>query len=172
LTTHSTLALAILLAGNTTLALACDEWPDVVHVLRHAEKADPRDGDSALSAKGWCMAGTLPKTLAGENIVAIFVTELKRTQQTAMSLAEYSGTAATVIPKDDHAALMQAICDAGKAGQVENVVVIGHESTVPLVMKDLGAAKRTPDYGDLFSIAPAADSMVTERYGDLCDQKM
>jgi phosphohistidine phosphatase SixA len=167
--TKSIFAVAILFLTNGSLSLACDEWPDDVVLLRHAEKSDPSDPDSALSAVGWCMAGDLPKVLAGKNITAIFVTDKKRTQQTARSLGEYTGTTPTILPKGHHDALMAAICGAGKSGQTETVVVIGHESTVPRVMEDLGVAKVTPAYGDLFTVIPFAGRTDRSRFGDCCN---
>lgn len=164
-----TIAITSLFGTSGAGASACDEWPDKIYVLRHAEKADPSDADSPLSDRGWCMAAKLGDALANDNVTAIFVTKKRRTQQTAENLAERKGLTPTVIPKTDHDDLMTAICKAGNAEHVESVVVVGHESTVPKVLDALERENKRPAYGDLFIVVPSVPGVDEARYGDRCD---
>jgi len=161
-------ALGLSLAVQGVASLGCSEWPDKVYLLRHAEKASDGSSDSALTPKGWCMAGALPGTLKGEKITAIFVTDKKRTRQTAMSLSRYAGVEPTILPQGDNAALLTAICDAGKARETEAVIVVGHTTTIPEIMEGLGVQGKRPKYGDLFVVDPSAVSMDSARYGEFC----
>jgi phosphohistidine phosphatase SixA len=109
-----------------------------VFIVRHAERADagttPMAGaDPNLSDAGVARARSLAAMLKDAGITAIFITEYKRTQQTAAPLATALGLSPVTIPSADTAGLVAKV----KASP-GNVIVIGHSNTVPAVIKGLG----------------------------------
>ena len=108
-------------------------------IVRHAERADaggttPMTGaDPNLSDAGLARARSLAAMLKDAGITAIFVTEFKRTQQTAAPLATALGVTPVTIPSADTAGLVAKV----KASP-GNVLVVGHTNTVPEVIKGLG----------------------------------
>ena len=109
-------------------------------VVRHAERADTSSGapatmaaDPDLSEAGRARATSLAAMLKDAGVRAIFVTEYKRTQQTAAPLAEALGLTAIVVPAKDTAGL------AARLKKVDgNALVVGHSNTVPEVITELG----------------------------------
>jgi broad specificity phosphatase PhoE len=149
----SVLCLALLLLSTATAAAQHS-----VFVVRHAERADGgatgmTASDPDLSDAGKARAQSLVAALKDAGITAIFVTEFKRTQQTAAPLAAALGLQPTVVPSRDMAALIEKL--KGTAG---NVLVIGHSNTVPEVIKQLGVADAVKladtDYDFLFVVTP------------------
>jgi broad specificity phosphatase PhoE len=69
------------------LAAAADAAP-VVFVVRHAEKTTGGGNDPELSPAGHKRADALARILQDSQITAIFVTEFKRTQETAAPTAK------------------------------------------------------------------------------------
>jgi phosphohistidine phosphatase SixA len=111
-----------------------------VFVVRHAERADAgttaakvAGADPDLSDAGRRRAESLAAMLEDANIRAIFVTEYKRTHQTAAALVKRSGVAPTVVTSKDTPGLAKQVTAA--AG---NVLVVGHSNTVPELLKALG----------------------------------
>ena len=126
-----------------------------VFVVRHAERADAGAGgtmmaaDPELSDTGRARAQALAATLRDAGITAIFVSEYKRTQQTAEPLATKLGLQPTVVTAKDPAALIEKINAA-----TGPVLVIGHSNTVPEILGKLGVENPPKlgdqDYDDLF----------------------
>ena len=79
--------LASLLSILLLLAAAADAAP-VVFVVRHAEKTTGGGNDPELSSAGHERADALARILKDSQITAIFVTEFKRTQETACANSE------------------------------------------------------------------------------------
>lgn len=108
--------------------------------VRHAERADSVPGkspsmgsDPDLSDAGRARAASLAAMLKDAGITAIYVTEYKRTQQTAAPLATSLGVTPTVIKADDTAALVSALnANSG------NALVVGHSNTIAAAIKALG----------------------------------
>ena len=94
--------------------------------------------------------------LKDAGITAIYVTEYKRTQQTAAPLAAALNVTPVIVKAGDVALLIAQIKQ--RSG---NVLVVGHSNTVPDIIKSLGVT--TPvtiadaEYDNLFLIN-AADS--------------
>lgn len=110
-----------------------------VIVLRHAEKASETDPDPELSLFGEDRGIALTRFLRGNRVDAIYVTELKRTQQTAAALARQRGLKPEVVPAGDVAGLLAKL----KALPKEQVpVVIGHSNTIPQILAGLGVTKK------------------------------
>ena len=129
-----------------------------VFVVRHAERADTQSGappmggsDPDLSPTGHARAQALAGVLRDADIRTIFVTEYKRTQQTAAPLARLLGIQPSTIVAKDTPSLVAAIKDAPGA-----VLVVGHSNSVPDVLKLLGAGEPITigdnDYDDLFVV--------------------
>jgi broad specificity phosphatase PhoE len=129
-----------------------------VFVVRHAERADTESGapptggsDPDLSQAGQTRAAALAAVLRDANIRTIFVTEYKRTQQTAAPLAKRLGIQPTRIVAKDTPALIAAITNAPGA-----VLVVGHSNSVPEILKMLGVAETISigdnQYDDLFVV--------------------
>jgi phosphohistidine phosphatase SixA len=123
-----------------------------IFLVRHAERADA-DGvaqkDPELSAAGKRRAQALAATLRDAKIGAIYVTEFKRTQETAKPLAEKLAIEPIVVPARETAQLVAKL----KAG-TGPALVVAHSNTLPDILKALGIASPPSigesDYGDLF----------------------
>jgi broad specificity phosphatase PhoE len=129
----------------TTVLSACLVAPAVgqsVVLVRHAERADTAAGgaptmaaDPDLSDAGRARARRLADMLRDAGIAAIFVTEYKRTQQTAAPLAAALGLTPVVIKAAETKALITRI-RAVKG----HALVVGHSNTVPEVAAALAGA--------------------------------
>jgi broad specificity phosphatase PhoE len=121
-----------------------------VFVVRHAEKADATK-DPDLSEAGRARAETLAKVLRDAKIAAIYVTEFKRTQETAAPSAKALGITVTVSPAQDSAALIAKLRASNG-----NALVVGHGDTIPNLMKALGISEPSNiadnDYDNLFVV--------------------
>jgi broad specificity phosphatase PhoE len=131
-----------------------------VFVVRHAERADggagvPATGtarpDPDLSDAGKARAESLAAALKHIQITAIFVTEFKRTVQTAEPTARALGIQPTVVAASDPTALLDRINAA-----TGNVLVVGHSNTVPDILGRLGVKTTVKledaDYDNLFIV--------------------
>jgi phosphohistidine phosphatase SixA len=134
-----------------------------IFVVRHAERADTSGGapammatDPDLSEAGHTRAGALAALLKDADIGAIFVTEFKRTQQTAAPLAKALGIAPLVVPAKDTAGLVARLKKAGT-----NALVVGHSNTVPDVITALGVSRPVAvadtEYDNLFIVVGAPE---------------
>ena len=121
-----------------------------IFIVRHAERVDSSK-DSDLSEAGRARAGALAKMLKDANITAIYVTEFKRTQQTAAPLAKALGIPVTTLPAKDNAALITKLRTLNG-----NVLVVGHGDTIPGLIKELGISDpiniAENDFDNLFEI--------------------
>lgn len=122
-----------------------------VFVIRHAEKADATSKDPDLSDAGRARAESIARTLRDAKITAIYVTEFKRTRQTAEPFARAIGMSPTVVPASAPADLIAQLKHASG-----NVLVVGHGNTIPDLMKGLGltdpVAIGENDYDNLFVV--------------------
>jgi broad specificity phosphatase PhoE len=104
-------------------------------VVRHAEKATDDPRDPSLSAAGQARARWLARRLQGQDLVAVYATGYRRTQQTVAPVAGAHGLAISTYdaaqPFDEFA---QALLDAHHAG---TVLVAGHSNTVPGIVAAL-----------------------------------
>ena len=138
----------------------------IVFLVRHAERADEpaRDQkDPALSAAGEARAVRLSSMLERAGIGAIYVSEYKRTQDTAAPLAAKLKVKPEMVPANT-AALVAAM-RAGHAN--DNVLIVGHTSTIPAILKALsGVSLEIPesDYGNLIVVVPATRAVSTIRF--------
>ena len=137
---------ALLLSG---LFLSAAAAQSTIFLVRHAEKAAAGGNDPDLSDAGRARAESLAATLKDSGISAIFVTELKRTQQTAAPLAKMLHVEPATVPAKDSAGLVTRL-----RALTGNALVVGHTNTIPDLLKLLGVT--TPvsiednDYDNLF----------------------
>lgn len=163
--------------GRCTVAVAMLTMTPVafaqsIFLVRHAERADAGMAaattmatDPDLSDAGRARAETLATMLKDARITAIFTTEYKRTQQTAVPLAKRLGIQPQTISAKDAEGLVAKVKAAGG-----NVLVIGHSNTIPDVLKRLGVEIPVKigdgDYDDLFVVtAGQKPTMVRLHYG-------
>jgi len=144
----------------------------LVLLVRHAERADggaaspsmTSPADPPLSAAGEARAQRLATMLADAGITAIFVTEFKRTQDTAKPLAARLNLSPQVSASGDAAALVAKI----KAEHSRGVVlIVGHSNTVPALIKAYGGPDvkiADPEYDNLFVVVPETGAMTRIRY--------
>ena len=144
----------------------------VIYLTRHAEKGlrGPDDEDPPLSAKGRARAKALTEHLKDAEIAAIYVTQHRRTQETAAELARLRSLSPHVVPAGSTQELVDHLLRHHRG---ERVLVVGHSNTVPEIIAALGVA--TPvvmderDYGDLFVVTrPEGGTarVVREHVGD------
>jgi phosphohistidine phosphatase SixA len=150
-----------------TLLLILSFGPSVfaqgtIFLVRHAERADTGPGakpdmakDPSLSDIGHARATSLATLLKDAGITAIFVTEFKRTQETAAPLAKSRGITPVIVSSSDTAALIARLKQTSG-----NVLVVGHSNTVPNIVKELGVTSSIAigdnDFDNLFLI-PAGE---------------
>jgi phosphohistidine phosphatase SixA len=132
--------LAFIIASILGLTLvagwAVASWGSTTVVLvRHAERL-PEGRDPELSEIGARHAQRLAEMLEYSGIAAIYVSEARRTQQTAAPLAAATGVNPQVVPADRHKRLLRRL-KWRHGGDV--VLVVGHSNTVPLIADGLGA---------------------------------
>jgi broad specificity phosphatase PhoE len=133
---------------------------------RHAEKAASPANDPPLTAAGEQRATVLASMLADSGVDAIYVSELRRTQQTAAPLADRTRLKPIVIPASDTDALVQAIRER-KSGVV---VVVGHSNKLPAIIAALGGPRiKIPEteYDNLFvlTVDGSKSSLLRLHYG-------
>ena len=142
--------LALLLSIPLLLATYANAAP-VVFIVRHAEKASTGGKDPGLSVEGQKRADALAQVLKDSKITSVFVTEFKRTQETAAPTARAAGVSPTVIPANDIGTLVQKLRALNS-----NALVVGHGNTIPDLLRALGIA--TPvsipedDYTEIFAV--------------------
>jgi phosphohistidine phosphatase SixA len=150
--TRAVVTLMLLGAGSATAAAQS------VILVRHAERADMAAGgspnmaaDPDLSAEGRRRADRLAAMLQQADIRAIFVTQYRRTQQTAAPLAAALGLTPTVVRAEDQAALLAQV-RAVKG----HMLVVGHSNTVPAITAELSGtppvAIADDDFGNLWIV--------------------
>jgi phosphohistidine phosphatase SixA len=141
---------ALILSAALLLAAVADAAP-VIFIVRHAEKASTGDKDPDLSLEGQKRANALAHILKNSQITSVFVTEFKRTQETAAPTARAAHVSPTLVPANDISALVEKLRSVNG-----NALVVGHGNTIPDLLKALGIA--TPvsipddDYTEIFVV--------------------
>jgi phosphohistidine phosphatase SixA len=146
-------------------------WPLCVHwgrctattiLVRHAEVATSGGADPPLSSAGLTRAQELQRVLSGAGVGAIFVSQYRRTRETADSLASALGISPSVVVDADQAlTAIRALSPAAIA------LVVGHTNTVPDIVSGLGgpaiAAIDPSEFDNLFMLS--AQHVSHLRYG-------
>jgi broad specificity phosphatase PhoE len=142
--------LASILLIYLLLVAAADAAP-LIFVVRHAEKATTGGDNPDLSVAGQKRADALARILKDSQITAVFVTEFKRTQETAAPTARAAHLSPIVLPVNDVPGLVAKLRALNG-----NALVVGHGNTIPDLMKALGIT--TPisipddDYTEIFVV--------------------
>jgi phosphohistidine phosphatase SixA len=123
----------------------------VIFIVRHAEKASSGGNDPGLSLQGQKRAAALAQILKDSHITAVFVTEFKRTQETAAPTAVLSHVSPTVTAANDIGRLSEKLRDCNG-----NSLVVGHGNTIPELLNALGIAGTVSipedDYTEIFAV--------------------
>ena len=142
----------------------------LVVLVRHAERADTVAGapptmaaDPSLSETGRARAASLAAMLKDARITDIFVTEYKRTQETAAPLAQALKLTPVVIAAKDTPGLV------AKLKTVKGtVLVVGHSNTVPDIISALGITSDVKiadaEYDNLFVVSTATAQVLRLRF--------
>jgi broad specificity phosphatase PhoE len=153
-----------ILAMLAAFALAVAAWAvhaastTLVVVTRHAEKADASD-DPPLSVDGLARAERLGTTFgadtAGPSVDVIFVTDRRRTAESARPLATRLGVPVITLPAADVDGLCRRIFAEYRG---KRVLVIAHSNTVPQIVSRLADGGDYPalaegDYGTTYVVA-------------------
>jgi broad specificity phosphatase PhoE len=141
--------LAFLLVAG--LAAPAPPRPQTVFVMRHLNTpAGASDPD--LLPEGQRRAALLARWFRrGERPAAIYVTDYRRTRQSAAPLAAALHLTPIVYnPADTPALIARVRAEHG------NVLIIGHSNTVPDIIAALGGARPEPlghdDFGDIWRV--------------------
>jgi len=140
--------LATLAACATTPEPAAPSFYVVRHLNTPSGERDPDllpEGQRAAQAlAGWFRPGGAPR--------AIYVSDYRRTRQTAAPLAARLGLTPIVYDPADTPALVARV----RAGPVP-ALIVGHSNTVPDIVEQLGGTRPGPlvheDFGDIWLIA-------------------
>lgn len=155
------------------LGLSARAEPDLVVLVRHAERAATPAGDPALTAAGQQRAQALADALAGAGVTAILTTEFTRSIETAAELSKRLGiTPELIAARASDTATHVAAVAAAVRRHSGVVLVVGHSNTVPAIAAALGAPRLADfcetSFGHLWVLAkPGAKvaQLLRLRYG-------
>jgi broad specificity phosphatase PhoE len=153
-------------------ALAGCALPTTIYVVRHAEPdtSNPADRDPSLSADGVDRARALAAITMQPRVSSIYVTQFKRTQETAQPTAQTLHVAPVVFPvgADALSYAHALVADILTRHQGEVVLVVGHSNTVPAIIEVLGGTRPAigeNEYDKFFEVTRRKDGTcdVSER---------
>ena len=142
------------MAGVFMLAMAFAYWNSAttttIVLVRHAEKQLGAISDAPLSPEGEVRASRLAQMLGGSEefgrIRKIYVTDTRRTQQTAAGLAQRLGLKPEIVDaKTDSAELARR---AVRENRGHRALIVGHSNTVPEIVAELAHLNDVPPMGD------------------------
>jgi 2,3-bisphosphoglycerate-dependent phosphoglycerate mutase len=156
--------LPILLLSQFAIA---QQGTRTIFLVRHAETTSV--ASDSLSAAGERRAACLAKTLKEAGIKQIFVSDAKRTQQTAAPLAKALGVTPTVVPGNDPNALIRDVLFSASG----NSLVVGLGDTLPFLLARMRAGTVSPieanEYDRMFAttvVEGSATRAIVLRYCD------
>jgi|SRR5215831_1992119 len=119
-------------------------------LLRHAEKQLGTIDDAPLTPQGEQRALRLAEMFGDSQtfgrVKRIYVTDMRRTQQTAAGLAQRLNLTPVIVDsKTPPGELAQRLLHENRG---ELAIVIGHSNTVPQLVKDLAHSERVPPIGE------------------------
>jgi broad specificity phosphatase PhoE len=137
-------------------------------LVRHAERA-PGEGDVHLSDAGRQRADRLAGILKDAGITHIFVSDQRRTLETAQPLARARNISPSriAIPAQGRGKITGSelqvratLMAISKLPRTAVVLVVAHSNTVPIFLTRLGYGQRIvipdPEYDNLFVVTPRA----------------
>ena len=140
--------------GMAFLVAAIVYWKSAttttVIVIRHAEKEIGTISDAPLSPLGEQRASRLAQMLGDAEtfgrIEQIYVTDTRRTQQTAATLAQRIGLSPQILAAQSNA--QQIARQVLKDNRGGRVLVVGHSNTVPDIVRQLAGVDHVPLFAD------------------------
>jgi phosphohistidine phosphatase SixA len=127
-----------------------------IYLVRHAEKENSNDPNSALSQKGFERANSLRDYFSNIPLQLINVSNFIRTQQTAEPTALEKDILARKFNQQNIDTLNLMLIEF-EALQIGNILVVGHTNSIPYLIKEFCAVDITPiaenDYDNLYTIA-------------------
>jgi broad specificity phosphatase PhoE len=134
---------------------------EVIFVARHVDPQKllrmdaPIRDDTPLSKSGHRQAKALTERLKDAGISAIYTSKTARTIQTAEPLAKLLGLRINTISRRDSDGLIRRLREKHRK---DRILVIGHWTTVPGILRRLGYAKKVKIArsvrNDLFVVVP------------------
>ena len=142
------------MAGVFLVAMAFAYWNSAttttIVLVRHAERQFGAISDAPLSPQGEVRANRLAQMFGDSEpfgrIERIYVTNTRRTQQTAASLGQRLGLNAIVVDaKIDSHELASRVLRENRGGRA---LIVGHSNTVPEIVAALSRASKVPPIGE------------------------
>ena len=141
-------------AGILVLVAAVVYWNSAttttIVVIRHAEKQIGTIDDAPLSPQGEQRATRLAQMFGDAESFGrekrIYVTDTRRSQQTAAGLAQRLGLKPVVLESKSSAG--EIARRALRENRGDLAIVIGHGNTVPQIVKELSDVDHVPSIGD------------------------
>lgn len=127
--------------------------------VRHAEKAQEPTDDPGLNEAGQRRSAELARQLVDADVIAgidaIYATGYKRSQETAMPIANALSLPINTYDAADTETVLETILKNHK-GKI--VLVVAHSNTLPELIANLGASKRVPaiaeaEYDNIYIIS-------------------
>jgi len=138
-------------------------------IVRHAERQTGGDVDDGLSDAGRQRAAHLATVLKDAGITHVFVSDRRRTLETAQPLARAGNLSPTriAIPaqgrgkiQPDELQVRATLLAISKLPRTAVVLIVGHSNTLPIFLTRLGYDRRVtiPDgeFDNLFVVTPRA----------------
>ena len=157
------LRVTVIIAAFVTSLLAfplSSQAQEAIFVVRHSDpppmlRLDDISDDTPLSESGQQRAAMLAERLKDAGISAIYASQAVRTVQTAEPLAKALGIQIQVHSYDDVDGLVRQL---RADHQGDRVLIVGHWSTIPLILKAFGDPQETTiersAYNNLFVVIP------------------
>ena len=124
----------------------------VTYVMRHLD-TPAGERDPELLPQGQRAASALAAWFGRVRVRAIYVSDFRRTRQTAAPLAARLGLTPIVYDPADTPGLVARV----RAGP-HPALVVGHSNTVPEIVAQLGGTRPAPlvheDFGDIWRVGP------------------
>jgi broad specificity phosphatase PhoE len=148
-------------------------------IVRHSERQSGQ-GDDSLSEVGHQRAERLAVMLKDAGVSHIFVSDRRRTQETAQPLARARMLSPTRVPIPDDARskinpaelqVRATLAAVAKLPRSAVILIVGHSNTIPIFLRRLGYAQAVTigdnEFDNLFVVTPRtgnAPSVVRLRY--------
>lgn len=135
--------------------------PQVVYLVRHAEKAEDDPRDPSLTMEGKARAVALADRLASRGIERVLTTDFVRTRDTGYPLASRLGLVMELYdPRDLPGAAAKVVADGRTA------LVVGHSNTTPAFVEALGGDPGEPidetEYDRLYEVTIDGTDVTTQ----------
>lgn len=125
-------ALGVSHAGADTRIVPCEGPVTTIIVVRHADRAGTAD---SLSTAGVQRANDLAQATRMANLRAIYVTDTRRSRDTATATAAMAHVTPEVYSAKEYDELVKRVLK-DHAGQ--SVLIVGHSNTVPDIIRAAG----------------------------------